>query len=73
MQEDHARALVDLAVVSVGAVAAIWILKTPSLRRAAWRLLTYALFTAAPSYLWRETTRAWAESAHEPSPRIMSG
>jgi hypothetical protein len=67
MQEEHARALVDLAVIGVGAVAAIWILKTPPLRRATWRLLKYALFTAAPSYLWRETTRAWAESAHQPS------
>jgi hypothetical protein len=66
MQEEHARAVADLAVIGVGAVAAIWILKTPALRRATWRLLKYALFTAAPSYLWRETTRAWAESAPQP-------
>ena len=62
MTDDHVQALVDLTVVAIGAVAAVYILKTPSLRRGAWRALRYGLFTAAPSLLWQQTTRAWAES-----------
>lgn len=64
MERDHAQALVDLAVVAIGAVAAVYVLKTPPLRRGVWRALRYGLFTAAPALLWQETTRAWAESGH---------
>jgi len=64
MKDDHAQALVDLAVVAFGAVAAVYILRTPSLRRATWRALKHGLFTAAPALLWRETTRAWTDSRH---------
>lgn len=63
MTDDHARALADVAVVGLGAVAAYYVVRTPPLRRAAWRLLTYGLCTAAPAYLWREITDAWAASA----------
>jgi hypothetical protein len=64
MTDDHAQALVDLAVVAIGAVAAVYVLKTPSLRRGVWHALRYGLFSAAPALLWQETTRAWGESAH---------
>ena len=63
MTDDQREALVDLALVGLGAVAVYYVLKTPSLRRTAWQLVKYGLFTAAPTYLWQETTRAWAESA----------
>lgn len=66
---ERAEALADLALVALGAVAAIYILRTPPLRRLAWRGLKYGLFTAAPALLWQETTRAWAESAHHASAR----
>jgi hypothetical protein len=62
--DDQREALVDLALLGLGAVAAYYVLKTPSLRRAAWHLLKYGIVTAAPTVLWQETTRAWAESAH---------
>ena len=61
--DDQREALVDLALVGLGAVAVYYVLKTPSLRRAAWHLLKYGIVTAAPTVLWQETTRAWAESA----------
>ena len=60
---DRAAAAADLALVALGAVAAIYVLRTPPLRRIVWRGLKYGLFTAAPSLLWGEITRAWAESA----------
>ena len=62
MTDDTRGAIVDLALLSVAAVAVYVVVTTPSLRRATWRLLKYGLFTAAPTYLWQETTRAWAES-----------
>ena len=63
MTEDQAQALKDLAMVALGAVAAVYVLRTPSLRRAAWRALKYGVFTAAPRLVWQETTKAWAASA----------
>ncbi len=62
--DDQREALVDLVLVCLGAVAAYYVVKTPSLRRGAWRMLKFGLFTAAPTYVWQETTRAWAETAH---------
>lgn len=63
---ERSEALADLALVALGAVAAIYVLRTPPLRRLVWRGLKYGLFTAGPTLLWQETTRAWAESAHAP-------
>jgi len=64
MTEDQARALGDLALVVLGAVAAFYVIRTPSLRRATWRLLKYG-FTTTPVYLWQETTRAWNDSGRQ--------
>jgi hypothetical protein len=63
MRDDHAQALMDLAMVAIGAVAVVYVVRTPSLRRVAWNLLKQSVFTAAPAMLWSETTRAWTESA----------
>jgi hypothetical protein len=63
MTDDTRGAIIDLAVLGVAAAALYFVVKRPPLRRTAWRLLKYALFTAAPTYLWQEVTRAWAESA----------
>lgn len=62
MREDHKQALVDLTVVGLGAVAAVYVWRTPSLRRMAWRLLKYGALTAAPQLVRQEVTRAWAAS-----------
>jgi hypothetical protein len=62
MKDDHAQALIDLAVVGLGAVAVVYIMRTPPLRRALSRALKYGLFTAAPNFVWQEVTKAWAES-----------
>lgn len=62
MTDDTRGAIIDLALLGVAAVAVYVVVKTPALRSTTWRLLKYGLFTAAPTYLWQETTRAWAES-----------
>jgi hypothetical protein len=64
MQDDHAQAIADLIVVGLGAVAAVYIFRTPPLRRAVWRALKYGVVTAAPRLLWQETTRAWSMSGN---------
>jgi len=73
MHDDHVQALIDLSVVTLGAVAVIYILRTPPLRRAATRALKYGLVTAGPRLLWREITTAWAASRIDPQEsRIMT-
>jgi hypothetical protein len=62
MKDDHAQAIVDLIVVGLGAVAAVYLFRTPPLRRAVWRALKYGALSAAPRLLWQETTRAWSMS-----------
>jgi hypothetical protein len=63
MTDDTGEAIIDLALLGVAAVGVYFIVRTPALRHTTWRLLKYGLFTAAPTYLWHEVTRAWAESA----------
>ena len=65
MTDDTRDAIVDLALLGVAAVAVYVVVTTPPLRRSSWRLLKYGVFTALPTYLWQETTRAWAESADQ--------
>ena len=63
MTDDQREGIIDLALVTLGAVAAYYVWRTPPLRRVAWQLLKYGVI-AAPAMVWQETTRAWAETAH---------
>jgi len=62
MTEDQARktANVILAVAAVG--AAVYVLRTPSLRRMAFRFVGAALTGTVPAWLNGEVRRAWSES-----------
>jgi hypothetical protein len=51
-----------LAVAAVG--VAVYVVKTPPLRRLAWRLAVTALTGALPAWIGREVQNAWAESGH---------
>ena len=51
-----------LAVAAVG--AAVYVVKTPPLRRLAWRLAVTALTGALPAWIGREVQNAWTESGH---------
>jgi hypothetical protein len=63
MTEQQARKTANavLAVAAIG--AAIYILKTPSLRRMAWNLTKLALTSQVPGWLAHETRTAWRDSA----------
>ena len=74
MPTDRMNAVADLVVALVAATAAIYIMRTPPLRRLAWRLTKYAVGTILPGYLVHETKRAWAETArNHRAPAIMNG
>ena len=74
MTTDRTSAVADLAVAAIGAAAALYIMRTPPLRRLAWRLTKYAVGTMLPGYLVHETKRAWAETAsNRRAPAIMNG
>jgi hypothetical protein len=63
MTNDTRAAITDLAVLGVATFAAYYIARTPPLRRMAWRLIKFGLFTAGPTIVRNEVTKAWAESA----------
>jgi hypothetical protein len=67
MTDDTRDAIADLVLLGVAAGAVYLVARHPPLRRVAWRLVKYGIVTAAPTYLWQETARAWAES--DPRPR----
>jgi hypothetical protein len=62
MTEEAARktANVLLAAAAVGGV--FFVLRTPPLRRAAWRFGTAALTRGIPAWFAREVVRAWHQS-----------
>jgi hypothetical protein len=62
MTDDTGDATIDLAVLGVAALVVYVLATKPAVRRTTWRLVKYVVFTAAPTYLWQEVTRAWAES-----------
>jgi len=51
-----------LTAAAVGVVA--YVVKTPPLRRIAWRLAVTALTGALPTWFRREVRDAWRASAH---------
>ena len=56
---------VMLGVAAVG--AAIYVLKTPPLRRLAWRLTVAAMTGAVPAWITREIRAGWEASTEESS------
>ena len=64
MNDENRGAIADLAVVGAASMVLYLVATKPVLRRTVWRALKYGVFTAAPNLVWREVTRAWADSAH---------
>ncbi len=59
-----------VANVLIGAVvvgAAFYVVRTPSLRRLAWRLAVTAATGSLPLWLREEIERGWAESGRRPA------
>lgn len=63
MTEHQAERIANV-VIGVAAIgAAVYILKTPALRRLAWGLARTALTASGPAWLIAETRRGWKEGS----------
>lgn len=62
MTEESARKIANVVLGAAAIGVAIYIVKTPPLRRMAWRLAVTALTGTAPLWFRHELQRAWAES-----------
>ena len=62
MTEDSARTVANVVLGAAAIGAAVYIVKTPPLRRMAWRLAVMALTGTAPAWFRSELHRAWVES-----------
>ena len=63
MTEAQARKTANVVLALAAAGAAYYVLRTPSLRRAAFQLAGVALTGAIPAWFSDELRRAWIESA----------
>jgi uncharacterized protein (DUF2236 family) len=68
MTEDTARIVANLILGAAAVGAAYYIVRTPPLRRLAWRLAVTAATGTLPAWFTRELRQAWADTAR---PRDM--
>jgi hypothetical protein len=68
MTEDQARRTANVILGLAAAGAAFYVLKTPPLRRAAWRLTSTLVTGPVAAWLMSELQRAWEESGKRPRP-----
>jgi hypothetical protein len=64
MTEQTAKRIADVALGAAALGAAVFIVRTPRLRRMAIGLAMTALTGAIPTWLAREAQHAWVQSAH---------
>ena len=65
MTEDQARKTANAILAVAAAGAALYVLRTPSLRRMAFRFAGAALTGTIPAWLNGEVRRAWSESGRD--------
>jgi hypothetical protein len=66
MTTDQARRVSNLLLGAAAVAGAVFVLRTPALRRQAWALARAALAGSVPAWLGAEIRRAWADSAGGP-------
>jgi hypothetical protein len=67
MTEQQAERVANVVIGLAVAGAAYYVLKTPQLRRIAWRLLRTAVASSGPAWLIAETRRGWDAGAAQTS------
>ena len=72
MTEENARRIANLVIAGAVLGAGYYVVRTPQLRRVAWRLLVTAVTGVVPAWLGGEVRHAWAE-AGERQPHDMMG
>ena len=63
MTERQAEKVANLLIGAAALGTAVYVLKTPSLRRMLWGLARNALTAAGPAWVMAETRRGWADGA----------
>lgn len=67
MNESSAEKLANVVIAVAVVGAASYIMRTPRLRRMAWRLAVTALTGAGPAWLGQEIRDGWRDSARGPA------
>jgi hypothetical protein len=62
MNNDRAEQVANVLLAAAAAGVAVYVVKTPPLRRLVWRLTVTALTGAVPAWIGREVQHAWTES-----------
>jgi hypothetical protein len=64
MTHDRAEQVANVLLAAAAAGVAVYVIRTPSLRRLAWRLAVTAVTGTLPAWFAREVRHAWTESGH---------
>jgi hypothetical protein len=64
MTNDRAEQVANVLLIAAAAGVAVYVVRTPPLRRLAWRLAVTALTGTLPAWIGREVEHAWTESGH---------
>jgi hypothetical protein len=72
MTDDQARRIANVVIGAAAAGAAIYVLRTPPLRRLAWRLAVTAVTGPVAAWFMAELRTAWEESARSGPPGARS-
>ena len=68
MTERQAENLANLVLGAAAIAAAIYVVRSPSLRRLVWGAARRTLLTGVPAWLLVETRNGWAGAADRPGP-----
>lgn len=65
MNDRSAEKVANVVLIAVAGAAALYVLKTPTLRRAAFRLAAVALTGTIPAWFRQEIEEGWRQSGGE--------
>jgi hypothetical protein len=71
MTDSSAEKLANVVIGAAVVGAAYYVLRTPRLRRMAWRLAVAAMTGSIPAWFGREIQRGWHESGRGPARRTQ--
>ena len=66
MSPSTARTVANFTMAAAAGLAVYVVLRTPSLRRAAWRAVRTGVTVTLPGYLAHEAQQAWSASGARP-------
>jgi hypothetical protein len=64
MTDERAEQVANVLLAAAAVGVAVYVIRTPQLRRLAWRFAVTALTGTLPAWIGREVKHAWTESGH---------